>query len=104
MCHTVFNQVGLDVLVACLNMSPTSSPTGMPAPCQRSNRVKCFQISETVGRRPKNLVTEDDCGLLREMGVSLESSKLVKEKHKLGAWRFLCSFSLQCLHLQNGEQ
>lgn len=50
MCHAVFNQVGLGVLAACLNMSPTSSPTGMPSPCQRSSLVKRFQISETVGQ------------------------------------------------------
>ena len=94
MCHAVFNQVGLGVLAACLNMSPTSSPTGMPSPCQRSNFVKCFQISETVGPRPKNLVTKDGYGSPGEMGASLGSSKLVKEKHELEAWRFHSAPSL----------
>lgn len=69
-----------------------------------------IQLSQTLSDlrnswpRPKNLVTKDGYGSPGEMGASLGSSKLVKEKHELEAWRFLCSFSLQCLHLQNGDQ
>lgn len=36
----VFNQVGLDVLAACLNMIPTSSLTGTLARSQRSNTFR----------------------------------------------------------------
>ena len=95
MCHAVFNQVALDVLAACLNVSPTSNPTGMPAPCQRSNIVTCFQTSETVGPRPKNLVTKDGYGSPGEMGASLGSPKLVKRnvnwKHRDSSATYLCN-------------
>lgn len=95
MCHAVFNQVGLDVLAACLNMSPTSNPTRMSAPCQRSNIVTCFQTSETVGPRPNNLVTKDGYGSPGEMGASLGSPKLVKRsmnwKHGDSSAAYLCN-------------
>lgn len=91
--HVVFNQVGLDVLAACLNMSPTSSPTGMPAPCQRANIVEYFHISETAGPGPKDLVTKDGYGSAGEMRTRLGSSTLVKRKHELEA----CSLPLLLL-------
>ena len=90
----IFNQVGLDVLAACLNMIPTSSLTGTLAPSQRSNTVKHFQSTETGAPRPKNLVTEGGFGSHGEVGASQGSSKLVSEKHRLEEWRVLCSFSL----------
>lgn len=85
MCHAVFNQVGLDVLATCLNTSPTSSPTGMPAPCQGANIVEYFHISETAGPEPKDLVTKDGYGSAGEMRTGLGSSTLVKGKHEVEA-------------------
>lgn len=96
MCHAVFNQVGLDVLAACLNMSPTSNPTRMPVPCLPEIKHRhMVQTSETVGPRPKNLVTKDGYGSPGEMGASLGSPKLVKRnmnwKHGDSFAASLCS-------------
>ena len=73
MCHAVFNQVGLVVSAACLNVSPR----GVPASCQTANIVKCFPISETVGAGLKDLVTKDGYGSSEQLGVRPESSNLI---------------------------